>query len=82
MQYEPEVFPGLVYRMHSPKVTFLIFVSGKIVVTGAKSEKIIQESFTEIYKIVHKFKKANYVGEKKKPPADRPDPNPNNVSVR
>lgn len=37
VQYEPEVFPGLVYRMHCPKVTFLIFVSGKIVVTGAKS---------------------------------------------
>lgn len=37
VQYEPEVFPGLVYRMKSPKVTFLIFVSGKIVVTGAKS---------------------------------------------
>lgn len=37
VQYEPEVFPGLVYRMKNPKVTFLIFVSGKIVVTGAKS---------------------------------------------
>lgn len=34
--YEPEVFPGLVYRMMDPKIVFLIFVSGKIVLTGAK----------------------------------------------
>jgi hypothetical protein len=35
-KYEPELFPGLVYRMESPKVVLLIFVSGKIVITGAK----------------------------------------------
>lgn len=36
LQYEPELFPGLVYRMEAPKVVVLVFVSGKIVVTGAK----------------------------------------------
>ena len=36
--YEPEVFPGLIYRMKEPKVVFLIFASGKIVCVGAKSE--------------------------------------------
>lgn len=59
VQYEPEVFPGLVYRMKNPKVTFLIFVSGKIVVTGAKSEKVIRESFDKIYKIVYKYRKGH-----------------------
>ncbi|ELU44748.1 transcription initiation factor TFIID-1 [Rhizoctonia solani AG-1 IA] len=34
--YEPELFPGLIYRMLKPKVVLLIFVSGKIVLTGAK----------------------------------------------
>lgn len=34
--YEPELFPGLIYRMAKPKVVLLIFVSGKIVLTGAK----------------------------------------------
>ena len=34
--YEPELFPGLVYRMLDPKVVLLIFVSGKVVLTGAK----------------------------------------------
>lgn len=35
--YEPELFPGLVYRMVRPRVVLLIFVNGKIVFTG-KSE--------------------------------------------
>lgn len=34
VQYEPELFPGLIYRMVDPKVVLLIFVSGKVVLTG------------------------------------------------
>ena len=34
VQYEPELFPGLIYRMKEPKVVLLIFVSGKVVLTG------------------------------------------------
>ncbi len=33
-QYEPELFPGLIYRMKQPKIVLLIFVSGKVVLTG------------------------------------------------
>ena len=33
-QYEPEIFPGLIFRMKVPKVVLLIFVSGKVVLTG------------------------------------------------
>ncbi|HEX7574999.1 MAG TPA: TATA-box-binding protein [Candidatus Methanoperedens sp.] len=36
VEYEPEQFPGLVYRMSSPKVVMLLFGSGKIVITGGK----------------------------------------------
>jgi transcription initiation factor TFIID TATA-box-binding protein len=36
-EYEPEQFPGLVYRMDDPKVTFLLFGSGKIICTGGRS---------------------------------------------
>ena len=34
LQYEPELFPGLIYRVKSPKVVVLCFVSGKVVLTG------------------------------------------------
>ena len=36
-EYEPEQFPGLVYRLEVPKVAFLLFSSGKIVCTGGKT---------------------------------------------
>src|SRR5437763_14810671 len=36
--YEPEQFPGLIYRMDEPKVVILVFASGKLVCTGAKKE--------------------------------------------
>ncbi|CAG8434327.1 1353_t:CDS:2 [Diversispora eburnea] len=45
--YEPELFPGLIYRMVKPKIVLLIFVSGKIVLTGAKA----------IYPVLTEFRK-------------------------
>jgi transcription initiation factor TFIID TATA-box-binding protein len=39
IQYEPGIFPGLIYRRTCPKVTLTIFSTGKIVSTGAKSEE-------------------------------------------
>jgi len=46
--YEPEQFPGLIYRMDEPKVVILIFASGNLVCTGAKKEQ-------EVYDAVHKL---------------------------
>ncbi len=43
--YEPELFPGLIYRMVKPKIVLLIFVSGKIVLTGAKVREEIYQAF-------------------------------------
>lgn len=37
IEYDPEVFPGAVYRTNDPKAALLLFRSGKIVCTGAKS---------------------------------------------
>ncbi len=39
VEYEPEQFPGLVYRLDEPKVAMLLFGSGKIVCTGARETK-------------------------------------------
>ena len=43
IEYEPEQFPGLVYRIKTPKVVVLIFSSGKLVVTGGKSPEECEE---------------------------------------
>ncbi|GAA6003919.1 hypothetical protein JCM10207_006467 [Rhodosporidiobolus poonsookiae] len=56
--YEPELFPGLIYRMVKPKVVLLIFVSGKIVLTGAKFREEIYQAFAQIYPVLSDFKKA------------------------
>jgi transcription initiation factor TFIID TATA-box-binding protein len=46
--YEPEQFPGLIYRMEEPKVVILLFASGKLVCTGAKKE---QDVYTAVEKL-------------------------------
>ncbi|TFL07830.1 transcription factor TFIID-domain-containing protein [Pterulicium gracile] len=55
--YEPELFPGLIYRMIKPKVVLLIFVSGKIVLTGAKVREEIYSAFNTIYTVLCEFRK-------------------------
>jgi transcription initiation factor TFIID TATA-box-binding protein len=46
--YEPEVFPGLIYRMQEPKTVFLIFSTGRIVCTGAKTKEIVGEAVEKL----------------------------------
>ena len=57
--YEPELFPGLIYRMRSPKVVLLIFVSGKVVLTGAKAREDVYSAFDAIYPVLQEFRKAD-----------------------
>ena len=61
-EYEPEQFPGLVYRMKDPKAAALIFSSGKIVCTGARS---IADVKKVVKKVVRMIKDAK-LGEPKK----------------
>ena len=46
--YEPEQFPGLIYRMEDPKVVILIFGSGKLVCTGGKKEAEVHRSIAKL----------------------------------
>ncbi|MDI9645642.1 MAG: TATA-box-binding protein [Archaeoglobales archaeon] len=48
IEYEPEQFPGLVYRLDNPRVVVLIFGSGKMVVTGGKSPEDAQKAVARI----------------------------------
>ena len=55
-EYNPEQFPGLVMRIKEPKTSALIFSSGKIVCTGAKSMKKVKEAIQNIIKNLEKVK--------------------------
>ena len=58
VQYQPEVFPGLVYRLKKPKTATLIFSSGKMVCTGAKSERQAKKA---VMKVVDHLKRNGIV---------------------
>jgi len=60
--YEPEMFPGLIFHMLEPKIVLLIFVSGKIVLTGAKKREDIYRAYQKIIPILNQFKKSEYKG--------------------
>ena len=47
-EYEPEQFPGLVYRVKNPKVAILVFNTGKIVCAGAKSEEDVKSGIEQL----------------------------------
>lgn len=53
-EYEPEQFPGLVYKLPAAKATFLLFSNGKVVCTGTKSEQEVQQALD---KLVENLKK-------------------------
>ena len=48
VEYEPEAFPGLVYRMDDPKVVLLLFGSGKMVCVGAREVNDIKNAVRNI----------------------------------
>tara|TARA_B100000408_G_C10265023_1_gene209361 strand:+ start:324 stop:884 length:561 start_codon:yes stop_codon:yes gene_type:complete len=52
--YEPEQFPGLIHRMKEPKTVILLFASGKLVCTGAKMEKHVEQAVNNLHKLLEK----------------------------
>ena len=54
-EYNPEQFPGLVIRIKEPKTSALIFSSGKVVCTGARSMDKVNESIRKIIKSLEKI---------------------------
>lgn len=55
--YEPEMFAGLVWRHDDPKVTMMVFVTGNVVCTGAKSAEDIAAALDFIYPVLLKYVK-------------------------
>ena len=53
-EYSPEAFPGLIYRIAEPKAATLIFSSGKIVCTGAKSVDLAKNAMSRVVDDVRK----------------------------
>ncbi|HLC55418.1 MAG TPA: TATA-box-binding protein [Candidatus Nanoarchaeia archaeon] len=56
-EYEPEQFPGLVYKLPGTRATFLLFSNGKIVCTGTKSEAKLREAVDKLVQVLVKVMK-------------------------
>jgi transcription initiation factor TFIID TATA-box-binding protein len=54
VEYHPDQFPGLVFRLKIPKTATLIFSSGKMVCTGAKSEELARKAVQEVVRRLKK----------------------------
>jgi len=52
IEYEPEQFPGLVYRLRDPNVVCLLFGSGKMVITGAKNDMDIGWTVDKVVQVL------------------------------
>ncbi len=55
VMYEPEQFPGLIYRMQDPKTVLLLFASGKLVCTGAKSKEMVHDAVAKVYGVLRDY---------------------------
>jgi len=52
-RWEPELFPGLVYRFHESKVKALVFTTGKVVLLGSKQEEQLDECIKLLYPVLN-----------------------------
>jgi transcription initiation factor TFIID TATA-box-binding protein len=61
VEYEPEQFPGLVFKINDEThATFLIFGNGRIVCTGTKSDKSVYVAIKNLVTVLEKYKIKNY----------------------
>ncbi len=58
-EYEPEQFPGLVFRVKDPKAATLIFSSGKVVCTGARSVEDVDKVIKQVVRVIRSSKVGN-----------------------
>jgi len=56
-EYEPEQFPGLVYKLDEPNATFLLFSNGKLVCTGTKNKPQLDDSMAQLNKTIKEVSK-------------------------
>lgn len=55
VDYEPEQFPGAIYKIHDPKTALLLFKNGKVICTGSKTEADIKRAIDQVVKTVQKY---------------------------
>ena len=55
VEYEPEQFPGAILKLKDPKTSLLVFKNGKMICTGAKSEKEVRRAIENAVKLIRPY---------------------------
>ncbi len=55
VEYEPEQFPGAILKLKTPKTSLLVFKNGKMICTGAKSEKDVRKAIENAVKLIKPY---------------------------
>jgi TATA-box binding protein (TBP) (component of TFIID and TFIIIB) len=76
-KYNAEIFAGVIYRFPEPRVTLLIFASGKIVMTGAKNREILRKAAEWVYPLLQLFEKPQFDFNSLRTPAPKGKPKAN-----
>lgn len=56
VDYEPEQFPGAIFKMHEPKAALLLFKNGKIICTGTDNEKDVRRAVQQALELIKRFR--------------------------
>ena len=56
IDYEPEQFPGAIFKLHEPKAALLLFKNGKMICTGCGTEKDVRRAVGEAIELIKRFK--------------------------
>ncbi len=56
IDYEPEQFPGAIFKVHEPKSAMLLFKNGKIICTGARTKADVKRAVDQVVELVKKYK--------------------------
>ncbi|MCL4403207.1 MAG: hypothetical protein M1500_03840 [Candidatus Marsarchaeota archaeon] len=56
IDYEPEQFPGAIFKVHEPKSAMLLFKNGKIICTGARTKIDVKRAVDQVVELVKKYK--------------------------
>ncbi len=57
VEYEPEQFPGAIFKLKEPKVTLLLFKNGKLIISGASTEEDIVAGIKKATKLINEIQK-------------------------
>ncbi len=56
VDYEPEQFPGAIFKVHEPKAALLLFKNGKIICTGTRTTANVRRAIEQAIELIKKYR--------------------------